>query len=352
MVKVVNIKYEVEPIEPKNANFLKCLEYAKLMTDDYKKYLPDKSKESVSFELHDTTSDMANAIRRFLHDEIEVYSMTLNESDIDTDDPFILTDHIKQRIEAVPITQDIEKYNMEKFTINLSSHNLTTEVMDIYTRDFEILYDGKKFKGDHFFSNNIHVFSLKTTKKIKISNIKIIKGIAKDNYGKFVFLSNIKYKILDTKPLEKTKYKRTGESSLNSTPSKFLFKLTNHRNIDPKKIMIMCLDSIINRIENLNSDVAKIKETETNYVSNLIKLENVGNFMLLHLINEYWTLSNLVSRYCYLQDKDIEFVCSSIIHPTTEVSIVKIKHKNYLKIILNALNEILKDLKTIKSSFK
>ena len=31
---------------------------------DYKKYLPNRPKESISFELHDITSDMANTIRR------------------------------------------------------------------------------------------------------------------------------------------------------------------------------------------------------------------------------------------------------------------------------------------------
>ena len=76
MIKVINVKYEIEPVEPKNKNFLKCVEYAKLVTDDYKKYLPNIPKESVSFELHNTTSDMANTIRRFLCDEIPVYSMS------------------------------------------------------------------------------------------------------------------------------------------------------------------------------------------------------------------------------------------------------------------------------------
>lgn len=351
MIKVVNIKYETEPVEPKNKNFLQCVEYAKLITDDYKKYLPNKPKESVLFELHNTTSDMANTIRRFLCDEIYVYSMTLNEYDIKTNDAFILNDYIKKKIESIPIMQDMEKYDIDKFTINLYFENITTNCMNIYTRDFEILYDNKPYSGDDFFSNNINIFSLKPAKKIKITNIKITKGIAKDDANKFLLLSNIKYKILDSEPLYKTKLKKTGESSLNSNPSKFLFKLTNHRNIKPKKILNMCFDEIIKRFDVINSDIKNIKESDMSYISELIKLASIGKFKLIYLINEYWTIANVISRYCYLQDKDIDFVCSSIIHPTTEISIIKIKHKNYLKVITNAIEHIIKDIKKIKSYF-
>jgi DNA-directed RNA polymerase subunit L len=351
MIKVINIKYETEPIEPSNKNFLRCVEYAKTMTDDYKKYLPNKPKESVSFELHNITSDLANTIRRFLCDEIFVYSMTLDEYDIKTTDEFILNDYVKKRIECIPIMQDMEKYDIDKFTINLHTENLTTNCSNVYTRDFEILYNNKPYTGDDFFSNNIDIFSLKPTKKINITNIKITKGVAKDDAGKFLLLSNIVYKILDSKPLEKTKFKRSGESSLNSNPNKFLFKITNHRNIKPKKILNICFDDIINRLDLIRTDIKNIKESDINYISDLTKLETVGNFKLLYLIKEYWTIANIISRYCYLQDKDIDFVCSSIIHPTTEISIIKIKHKNYLKVLTNSIDNIIKDIKTIKAHF-
>jgi DNA-directed RNA polymerase subunit L len=352
MVKIVNIKYDTEPVEPNNKNFLKCIEYAKLITKDYKKFLPNKPKESVSFELHNATSDLANTIRRFLCDEIYVYSMTVDEDNIKTTDPFILSDYVKKRIESIPILQNMETQDIEKFDIHLYYENLTTECANVYTRDFEILYNGKKYSGVDFFSDNICIFSIKPTKKININGITISRGIAKDDANQFLLLSNIQYKILDVKPLDKSKHSTEGESSLNSCPSKFLFKLTNHRNIEPKKILKMCFDLIISRFENINSDIKNIKDDDLEYLSELLKLETSGNFKLIHLIGEYWTISNVIARYCYIQDKDIDFVCSSIIHPTTEVSIIKIKHKNYLKVISSAISDIIKDIKTIKDYFK
>ena len=70
MVKVLNIKYEEYPVEPNTPQFKKCVEYAKLIDKDYKLYLPDKPKKSVEFELHDANSDLANAIRRGIIDEV------------------------------------------------------------------------------------------------------------------------------------------------------------------------------------------------------------------------------------------------------------------------------------------
>ena len=54
MVKVKNIKYTEIPFETKDKTFLKCIEYIKSVTADYKKYLPNNNKQRVSFELTDT----------------------------------------------------------------------------------------------------------------------------------------------------------------------------------------------------------------------------------------------------------------------------------------------------------
>lgn len=351
MVKVTNIKYETYDIETNHKEFKKCIEYAKLINSNYKKLLPNKPKKSVTFEIHDTNSDFANMIRRFLQDEIPVYSMGLDDYDIQSDDEFILNDYIKRRIEYIPILQDLEKYDITKFNIHLFIENKTHSNITVYTRDLEILYDNKKYTGADLFSYNIPILELRSSKKININNIKIDKGMAKDDAGKYLLLSNLKYKILDGIPLSKTKYKTTGESSLNSNPRKFLFKLTNHRNIDPKKIMKLCLNEIYTKLNIILTEIKKIKDDDSEFISEIIKLETNDNFKLIYFINEYWTIANVISRYCYLEDNDIDFVCSSILHPTNEISLVKIKSKNYLKILINAINQIIKDIKIFQLIF-
>ena len=351
-MSITNIKYETHDVEPNNKEFKKCIEYAMLIDKNYKRFLPKKPKKSLSFELHNSNSDFANTIRRFLQDEIYVYSMDLNEYDIQTDDEFILNDYIKRKIEYIPILQEFEKFDISKFSIQLYIENKTSNIKPIYTSDLEVLYDNKKYTGDDLFSWNIPILDLRPSKKINIGNISIVSGQSKNDAGKFLLLSNLKYKILDMEPLNKTKYNTTGKSSLNTNPSKFLFKLTNHRNIDPKKIMNLFCNEFIKRLEIILQEIKKIKKEDDEFINNIIKLEKKNNIYFIYLFNEYWTISNVISRYCYLENDNIEFVCSSIIHPTEETSIIKIKDSNYLKILINAINNILNDVKKIQKSFK
>ena len=88
-----------------------------------------------------------------------------------------------------------------------------------------------------------------------------------------------------------------------------------------------CLDIIILRLTNINKEISNIKDTDASYISDLITLETNANFKIVYLTGEYWTIANIIARYCYLEDNDIEFVCSSITHPTTEISKIRIKHK-------------------------
>ena len=83
----------------------------------------------------------------------------------------------------------------------------------------------------------------------------------------------------------------------------------------------------------------------------LLDLESKGDMKLFHFKNEYWTIANIIARYCYLEFKDIKFVCSCIIHPSIEESIVKIKHTEPVKIINAAIKQILADAATVKKSF-
>ena len=162
MVKVKNVKVSEIPFETADKNFQRCVEYIKSVTPDgaYKKYMPKKPKQKLSFELIDANSDLANTIRRFLLDEIPVQSMTVSEENIKTTDRFILTDYLKKQIELVPILQGID---MTELKISLSIENNTDKRMPIYTRDMKITdKSGKKLDNAKYFSETI-IFSRKST---------------------------------------------------------------------------------------------------------------------------------------------------------------------------------------------
>ena len=352
MVKVKNIKYAEIPFESDDKNFQKCLSYVKTMVTDYKKYIPKNSKQQLSFELEDVTSDLANCIRRYLIDEIPVYSMNVDEENIESDDRFILSDFLKKNIELIPFSQHISSKESSELTMTLHVENKTDDVISVYSSDIEVIDKNKnKLNNEKYFTTTIPIIKLRPGTMLNIKKINIVSGIGKNDSGKFILLSNISYEILDVVPLEENKFSTSGHSSLVSNPANFKFTLTTHRNADIKKIMPECCIAIINSMESIKSELTKIKDTDKIYFSDLIELETKGDVKLFYFKGEYWTIANIISKYCYIVFKDIQFVCSAIIHPSTEISIVKIKHTEPVKILLEALKLIIVDFNIINKSF-
>lgn len=347
MVKVTNIKYQEVHFISNDKIFQQCLKYAKSITPDYEKYIPSNPKQKISFEL-ESNVDMANCIRRYLIDEISVCSMHIDEDDIKTNDRFILSDHLKKNIELIPFNQDLEHKSL---TISLNIENNTDDTIDVYSSDILIKNGEKKLDNSKYFSTTISIIKLRSKMSINIDDIKIVCGYGKKDAGKFALLANLSYEILDVEPLNESKFNKTGHSSLTSTPKHFKMELTTHRNIDIKKIMPLCCDEIRKKIIKIQTEISNIKNTDSLYFSNIIELETIGEFKLFHLKNEYWTISNIISRYCYNAFNDIPFVCSSVSHPSFEESIVKIKHSEPVTILLEALKNIITDISVIHKAF-
>lgn len=284
-------------------------------------------------------------------EELDIISMDVDENNIKTNDNYILNDLLKKRIEHVPFYQDIDEKQFTNLNMSLNISNMTDESIKVFTKDI-IVSDGKKqLENKDFFSTSICLIKLKSTKKLEVNNIKLVRGKAKQNAGKFCSLANISYEILDVEPLNETKYKTTGVSSLVSNPAHFKLGYTTHRNIEPKKIMLMCCDSIINRIENISFELNKISKEQKSYVSDLIEMEVKNDQKLIHLKGEYWTIGKLISKYCFLEFKEIKFVSDCIEHPSIEKITIKIIHDDYIKLITNALKSIINDVKIVKKPF-
>jgi len=348
MVKVKNIMYTESPFDSKDKNFLRCLGYAKSINPDTASYIPNHPKQTISFELTDANEGLANCIRRYLIDEIPSFSMIVNE-DVITDDRFILMDFIKKNIELIPFKQDLT--DPESIVISLNVENKTDEPIDIFAKDFVITQQKKVLDISDYITTTSSFITLKPGKKLEINNITIIKGIGKHDSGKFSPFSNVSYKILDIEPVSETKFSKTGKSSLNSSPKHFQISFTTHRNRDAKKIMPLCCDLITSTITKIAKDLKNIKEDMKIYFSDLITLETKGEVKFFHFKGEYWTISNLISRYCYICDNNIPFVCSSVNHPLTEESTVEIRHGESIEVLNAALKLILSDIDVIKKAF-
>lgn len=357
VIKITKIKVDEfnlvkELTNKKNSKLQKCRDLlSDLSLQKVQELLPQKSKYTVSFELSQTNASLANGIRRCLRDEIETLSFDFDENkDVDSNDPFILSDFVKKQVDLLPINQDLD---YSKYEITLNKENNTDEIIDVTSDDFIILDNKKKKDTRSIVGGNIVICRLRPNSHLIINNIFVSKGIAIKNAAKYNLLSNVTYKILDVDPLIETKIGHTGTSSMRSEPKTFFISYTTHRNIDkPRSVMIKCCDTLINRLKLILTEMKKISNKDVIYTSDLITLESVGDLHKIYIHGEYWTIINMITWYCYTSTKrNIKSVIPSLLHPEKEVGIVSIIHPEFSSVIQKSITNIIADLEIVKSQF-
>lgn len=347
MVKVTNIKVvELDFAKEKSPQFKQCL----TLVPNLLEFLPKKPQYEVRFELHDTNTDIANAVRRCILNETPIKSLYYDPyADADVSDPYILSDFLQKQIDLIPIAQERD---YEDYTISFYAENKTDEIIDVTTNNFTIKNGGKVVATEDVMSPLITLCRLRPEEFIKINNIATIEGIGRDDGGAFSSVSGLYYEPLDVKPLDAEK--NEGASSMVSNPTKFGMGYSTHRNIDkPFSVVVKACDALIDRLELMNGGLAKISSKEDYYYSDLIQLETNGTIKEIQFKNENWTTINLIARYCYILTKgNIKFVAPSIIHPEKEIGVIRITHPEYLKLMQNSIKKSIEELNVIRKAFK
>lgn len=366
-IKIENIKIEEVNFSkrlqklgnPENEvlkNSLNYIDYLKSGVNA-KDLLPKKSKFRVDFVISGTCSGFANGIRKCIMEEIPIYSLHVNPETLESSDRYILSDNIQKNIELIPIIQDKDFEEIKNWKISLDILNSTDEVVNVKSGDLEITADGKKIPVDNIMSPNITIMELHPARFVKISDISIVEGFAKDNAGKFATVSNTRYEILDMVPLaHDVEEKEPGESSMVKDPTEFHLGYTTYRNTkNPQFVIHRCCAVLKERLEAFHKELNEVKENKKTKVmmhfSTLLDVETRSEIRFFNFKNESWTLVNMISQYCYLLDNEIPFVAPSIIHPSTNVGVIKIKHPNPIKIIQDAISAILVDIEILDKSF-
>jgi DNA-directed RNA polymerase subunit L len=347
MVKVTNIKATDVPFASQSKNFLRCLAYAKSISPDVIQLIPQRPKHQLTFELSDTNVDLANGLRRAMIDEIPIISMDVTEVDIVTDDRFILVDRLKKTIDLLPINQSIGGA-----TVSLLVENKTDEIVPVYASQFVVkAKNGSIVQTCEFLNGSSIITYLRPLKTLTIDKITLVSGVGKIDSGKFAAFANIKYEILDMEPLVRDDGPIRGQSSLATNPKRFRFTLTDHRNLDIKKKIVEVCDILMGRISALSTALSEVKESEPSYFSDLLNVETKEDIKIFHMPGEYWTMANLLSRYCFLEDTDVAFVCPSIVHISIEESMVKIRHPQACKLLLSAMAQATSHINTVQKAF-
>lgn len=359
-VKIVEVSFgqKLKNINaPENAALKNSIGYIHYLNPDLDatKFLPARPKFRVDFTISNTFSGFANGIRKCVIDEIPIYSLTMLDDAISTNDSYVVSDVLQKNIDLIPILQDGHSFeDMSQWAISLDVLNTTSEMLSVVSGDIKISHRGNPIPAESIMSPNIPIMDLYPMMHLKIASAKIVEGSALDDAAKFATVSNTRY-LIDAKaaPLAHSEDEKDGESSLVSSPTTFTLGYTTYRNVnDPRFIIYRCCDSLNTRLSAFRQEMNAINVGDVlTYFSHLLDIETRGEYQFFNFKNESWTLVNMISQCCYYLDPDVPFVAPSIIHPSTSTGVIKIKHAAPLKLMRDALDKLIADIGILRGAF-
>ena len=349
-MKIENIETKIYDIDYKNSQFKEIIEKNKHL-------LPKIPKKSVSFDLIESNEAFANAIRRVFNDELLIKCFDVNVHNINTNDVFILPDNIRERLNLISINQSID----DKLIFNLKVNNNTNDIINVYA---DSIINTNKSDNKMYFNNNIQICTLKPNKYLNLSNIFINKGHGYDN--NIYSIGSFNYKCINTD---------FSIASVNNTLKDFNLRFLTNSNTELKYLIELIYNNLYFRLKKTQSNINEyiidnhtdnihkinndmyilannsIKDLDNLDISNDIN-DTVNDLYEIHINNEYHTLGNLITKYVYNLDNNIELINYKLYHPLTHKIIITIKHPNYKKIISDAIDNIITDLNIFKNAFK
>ena len=325
---IKNVKINDYAINYKNSKFENII-------NQNKHLIPELNKKSISFELINSNEAFANGIRRTFNDELLVKSLDVNIYDLKTDDKYILPDNIIERINLIPVLQNIS----DDTIFNINVINNTNDIINIYSKD---IINKNKNDKTIYFNSNILLCSLKPNRYLYINNINIKKEYGFNDH-KFS-MGSYNYEIINTD---------FNINSLNNNITDFKIELITNNNIEIKNLIILIYDTLYFRLKNIqlsinNYDI-NTNSTDINKLVNDIFIIPNQNIFEIHINNEYHTIGNLITKYVFNLDSNIELINYKLEHPLRHKIIINIKHNEYKKILNDAINNIIEDLIQFKN---
>ena len=318
--------------------------------------LPKKTPVSLSLELHNSTTELANAIRRTINGEIKVLRLDLKLEDIKTDDAFIIHDTLVKNIKHIKIEQ------IRGRTFKLDVYNNTNQTIDVYSNEIK---DVNNTQSSPPFDSTIALIELRPGRSLKINNITIKSGsVLEDNDASFSFDGNCRYSCMELPKVDyvkmlESRFKKSSEkkeekikSSMNCNPTTYRLEVFRQRFIEPVEIFKLALktiDSKLNIIENfINQSIDN--KSDNKFYSTKLEISKSNNITIFKLHGETETIGNLLVKYIYLIDPSISQIDCLHKHPTDKFVIIHIEHNDPKNITLLAIGNIKKEISKILKS--
>lgn len=341
MPKITNIKKSTNNY----SNVVKLISdaYDVTFTNDELKEIEKctpKDTNNITFNLIDGNTDLANAWRRIIIDEIEYPKLSCEMTDISSNDPKCtgLTDYIQNRIWLIP-TNYVEKSDTKsKYLLDIT--NLTQENIIIKSDSIKYI-SGIKLEWNKL----IDIIELMPGKFIKI-NISIEWGCNKE-HASFNNFNSIKFR-----PLGYDMSEEKLPKSYLEHPTDYMLGLSCEL-IDPTAAVVLGWKTLLKKIENVLTELELFsKSPQLPYSTDKLKVSQmIDTSIKYEFLNETKTVANILSYYAYKLDETIAKICPYDEHPSDPSSLISIIHKDHIKLLSNAAKNIIKDCENIIKFF-
>lgn len=306
------------------------------------KYIPTTVPVSLSFELHNTTTAFANAIRRCINSEIDILALTFDDNDMTTNDNFLITHDVRSNINMIPIRQVMGSV----YHVNVV--NTTDVIMPVYSHHIKVRSDEKTRHGDarhggdeEMFAKSIIITYLRPGKFLKIKNISAKSGVAYRDGAAHSCAYKVQYKCIHPDCFE--------SSSLNSSPSTYELTIPWQKYIDPAYLVKSAVKVLLSKLNRIYTTISENKSDK--FFSpdlEIMVTKGVGSF---RLINETYTIGYLITAYVTRVDPTITNTHCIKPHPSYNYVIVNITHSEPHAIILKAISMVRVELQTVHDAF-
>lgn len=352
MEKKIITDLKVEDIEIKNEKLNKFDKLLQTYRINIYDFLPKKKAQYVSFQLNESSA-FANFIRSCIWDNTPVWSLKVETSSIQTNDPFMLFDDLEQKIHGIPINQTILNNAFDKdsenvyknFKASFSVMNDTTQLRTITTNDMKFEYNGKEINN---ICSMIPVFRLQAGKRMSLE-MTIENGRGFKDANKFNAVDRREYRILDYKHKSEG-----GPSSLTYDPMKFHIGYITYRNYDDGlELLHLIIDDNLKRIEKLEAYLHKYQESKSPILHEIDAHFEKFRTQTLYTMDESYFFCGAIARILFDSSKGTpEFVTFDARHLLEHVSFIRLQAEDANERMLEACKIFTTKLKAMKALLK
>jgi DNA-directed RNA polymerase subunit L len=331
------------------------------------------NNDLISFDLNNNSKELkisfANALRRTIISDIDTYAIDSKSIIFYENTSMLNNEFLKHRLTLIPLISNLENIDYDNIIISCKKTNDGENMESIYVSDFVCTENENKI-----IDNSI-IFKYPNILFAKLKNSKFLSfecKITKNNayYGGSFFspvsICLYTFKVDDKKVDEITKemdesqkktffsqdIERIYKKNDLGEPSVYQFQIESIGFYDPKNILLLGINSLKERLNNLKIELRNKKSKKISLLDN----DEYPDFFEFLIDHENETIGNLLSTYI-TYDPNV-FYCGYVIeHPLKNNIIFKIKLKtnnnldNSIKIIedmiiylISLLDKILSEL--------